>query len=600
MGRTLTLLISLLLFSAAPAQAQWKPDTPVVLKGKIVSMHKRVAKGQIVIRNGMIEAILTPTAAPPAGAIVIDTKGYIYPGLINLHNHMRYNFVRLYNVPKHTDNHDEWPTGKAYAAGVNNPAVVTTSKNFYGRFDEALKFAEVRSIVGGETSVQGAENNPAISKSLVRNVELKNFGEDNVGQRAFTIDRLFHKHLDEVRPSIKKQIAWIMHLCEGIDEYSRKEWSDTSYDPNKKFSSSKSARNRPGVVEADLVWPGLVGVHCTAMKEEDFRQWRDIANSVPKIVWSPTSNLMLYGKTTDLRAALRQKALITLGTDWSPTGTKNLLWELKVADKWNRKSSPRIFRGYRKLLELVTTTPAKILGWEDKVGKIKVGMYADLLVVDDTKKTRSGYKNLIMATEENVQLVFVGGNPLYGDEAWMKQLKVYGGKKQYERIPETPDSRPKAIDMLQAPDQRNGTLSLKEVRDRLQEALSLDPKALADIVNAGVKETSTRTTYKAREYIRSGYIKLLKKKKRPVPAALEKKDSDLKPEWIEDFLELKYPHLKKGTELESLYTDQRFVDDLLNNPHWKDPYNVGIDLSSYVPNKWLGNAGSGLTGAIPD
>ncbi|MBL4850587.1 MAG: amidohydrolase family protein [Planctomycetes bacterium] len=575
--QTLVLTLGLLLTSVA--QAQWTEDTPVVLKGKIVSMDTRVRTGQVVIRNGKIEAILSASATPPAGAIVIDTKGYIYPGLINLHNHLKYNFTGLYDVPKASANHDQWPSGKDYQRYVNNPTALVTGSNFYARQDEALKYAEVRAIVGGETAIQGAQNSPAISRTLVRNVELKNFGEDTIGQRALTIDSLFWRHKEDVMPSIKRQRAWLFHLCEGIDDYSRKEWSDSGWDPTKPFSSSKSARNRPGVVEADLVFPGLVGIHCTAMEREDFKQWKAITGGVPKIVWSPTSNLMLYGATTDIRAAKLEGALISLGTDWAPTGTKNLLWELKVADAYNRKQSPRLFRGDKALVELVTTNPAKILGWEDRVGKIKVGYYADLIVVDNIY-SRSGYKNLVMAHEVNIQLVMVGGNPLYGDEAHLEKLKVYNGQKQYERLPGSSDTRPKVIDMLQDLSARKGDMTLAEVIKNLEEGLDLDTAVLAKILNDGKRISSTKVSYKARDYVRANLKKKLERAQMPVPASLDDPDSDLTPAQLETYIELKYPNLRKIDGLPSFYTDPLFLDRLEKNLFWKD---LGFDLRKYLP-----------------
>ena len=597
----LAVALAALLFLGRPAQAQWTPDTTVVLRGKIVSMDRAVRAGQVVVKNGKIEAILTPAAAVPADAIVIETNGYIYPGLINLHNHLRYNFLGLYDLPGHTENHDEWPTGKSYAEHVNNPAAVVTGNSAYGLLDEALKYAEVRAIVGGETSIQGAENNPAIKRSLVRNVELENFGEDTIGQRALTIDRLFLTHLADTIDSIKATKAWIFHLAEGIDEYSRLEWSDPSWDPTQPFSVSKSRRNRPGVIQADLVWPGLVGVHCTAMEEADFAEWRQIVGGAPKIVWSPTSNFLLYGKTTDIRAAQRQGALIALGTDWAPSGPKNLLWELKAVDALNRQSSPRMFRGYKAILELVTTTPAKILGWEDRVGKIREGFYADLLVVDDVGGS-SGYHNLILANEADVQLVLVDGNPLYGDEAHLQRLKVYEGQPRYELLPDSAPNRPKAIDMLEAPDERNGDLSLAEVVRRLEEALRLDAPALADKVNAGVQETQTRTTYKAREYIKEQLVKLLERKGEPVDDDLRDPDTSITAAHAARFLELKYPHLQPIQHVDPLFTDERFFDALEANVHWKEPYSVDLDLRPYhrpaQPAPFGGNV-AGMAAALP-
>ena len=48
-------------------------------------------------------------------------------------------------------------------------------------------------------------------------------------------------------------------------------------------------------------------------------------------MWSPFSNLWLYGKTTDVATAQSNGMRICLGADWSPSGSKSLLGELKVA-----------------------------------------------------------------------------------------------------------------------------------------------------------------------------------------------------------------------------------------------------------------------------
>lgn len=598
-GLTYALLLLFGLAWASPAQAQWTPDTTIVLKGKVVTMTgSAIRRGQVVIKNGLIEAIRPVGAPVPPGAIVIETKGFIYPGLMNLHNHMEYNFVPLYPVTKHFENHDDWPSGKAYETHVNNPWKVTTDRNIYGLDDEAFKFAEVRSIIGGETTTQGVDNNPAISRSLVRNVELENFGEDEVGQRAFFIDRLFWNHLPEQLDRIKAQKAWLAHMCEGIDDYARQEWSNPAFDPALGFTT----RNRPGMVQANLVWPGLVGVHCTAMTEDDFRAWK-AATGQPKIVWSPTSNLLLYGKTTDVAAALRQNALIALGTDWAPSGTKNLLWELKTVDQVNRTQLGGLLSD-RQIVEMATVNAAKIVGWEDKVGRLRAGMVADLLVVDDLRPlTGGGYRNLLKATEENVQLVLVGGNPLYGDEAHLRRLKVYDGQPRYEVLPETAGARPKAIDMLENPEARSGTLSLAEVRERLETALSLDPDVLAARLNEGVQETQTRRTYKARDYVKAELIKLLERKHRPVPADLRDAAAPITADQARDFLALKYPYLADSPRrLETLYTDARFMDDLANNIHWRAPYSAGVDLARYAPELVpVASTPStpGLAGAVP-
>ena len=543
----LTLALLLALLGAFPALAQWSPEKTVVLRGKVVSMHKEVKTGRVVIRDGKVVAIVPLSAGPIPGAVEIETDGYIYPGLMNLHNHLSYNFLPLLDVPKRYENRYEWPGGKAYDRYVNDPKTYVTKPDYYDLMEEALKYAEVRAIIGGETAIQGAEARGAISSTLVRNVELENFGRDNVGQNTLGMQNRFYQELDHGgRESVLKLDAWFYHLAEGVDELSRKEFSAPDFDPTKKFTTRKSDPNVPGLVEAGLVFPGLVGIHCTGLKEDDFAQWRQITGEGAKIVWSPTSNLLLYGKTTDIRAARRQGATIALGTDWAPSGCRNLLWELKVVAELNREANPPLFENDRQIVELVTVNPAKIMHWDDKVGQIRAGFVADLLVVDAIPGAADGYDNLIRATEANVQLVMIGGNPLYGDERHMELLKTYGDKAQYEVLPDSPAGRPKAIDMWEDTSVSKGDLSVAEIRDRLHRALELNP---ADVA----KEFDARPKY--REKNREWLIGKLEKAGEEVPADLAQADSHWSTANVERFLEEKFPNAEPSDQLDPLFTE---------------------------------------------
>ncbi len=48
---------------------------------------------------------------------------------------------------------------------------------------------------------------------------------------------------------------------------------------------------------------------------------------------------------------------ICLGSDWSPSGSKNLLGELKVADMWNREGMDKAFAP-GELCAMATRNPA--------------------------------------------------------------------------------------------------------------------------------------------------------------------------------------------------------------------------------------------------
>ena len=139
------------------------------------------------------------------------------------------------------------------------------------------------------------------------------------------------------------------------------------------------------------------------------------------MIWSPFSNLWLYRDTTEIVAAKDERMRICLGADWSPSGSKNLLGELKVAHLWNRARLERAFSDL-ELCQMATCNPADALGWQDRLGRLKQGLHGDLLVTTD----RGGdpYRNLITAVERDVLFVAIIGYPFYGTYNLMRAAKA--------------------------------------------------------------------------------------------------------------------------------------------------------------------------------
>ena len=102
------------------------------------------------------------------------------------------------------------------------------------------------------------------------------------------------------------------------------------------------------------------------------------------IVWSPLSNLLLYGQTTDVGAAKAAGVTIGLGADWSPSGSKSILGELKVARAYSELQGG-LFSD-EELVAMVTRDPAAILKWNGPggVGTLAQQKIADLTVIRGT------------------------------------------------------------------------------------------------------------------------------------------------------------------------------------------------------------------------
>ncbi len=86
----------------------------LVLSGRVVTMDDQfqvLPRGRVYIEKGVIRAVQEADAPAPPGfesARVVATEGTMYPGLIELHNHLSYNVLRLWAVPKKFTNRDQW------------------------------------------------------------------------------------------------------------------------------------------------------------------------------------------------------------------------------------------------------------------------------------------------------------------------------------------------------------------------------------------------------------------------------------------------------------------------------------------------------------
>jgi cytosine/adenosine deaminase-related metal-dependent hydrolase len=399
----------------------------------------------VVVTDEKISAV-TPFA--PMGTPVIETNGVIFPGLVDGHGHVEYNHIPLADLGKRYQDRDQWPKASRYKTLVKDPKNAVTNADLQC---EALRHGEARALVGGTTAIQGAPLTSCV-RSLVRNLEGTNFCQDRVRQNVTDIagfSKSFGGSLS-FADSIKRDIAanrldaFAVHAGEGIDEHERVEWSQLK--------------------QQGLALPQLVMIHTTAFGPQEFAE---IGQVGAKVIWSPLSNLLLYGKTTDVPTAVKNGVNVSLGTDWAPSGSANLLGELKVADRVNQKLWGS-FLSDQQLVNMVTINPAKAYGLDKFIGSIEVGKYADLMVVAK-QPGLTPYRDLINARPQDVLFVTISGDPLFGDPALMDAAGKVG---DYEVIDAC--GSPKAIDMtVTAKDVYNGAEKLSDVEAKL---LTVNPK----------------------------------------------------------------------------------------------------------------------------
>jgi 5-methylthioadenosine/S-adenosylhomocysteine deaminase len=115
--------------AAAPIDPLTGPK--LALAGRVVTMDdafRVLTDGVVYIDRGSIVAVQERAAPAPIGfedVRVTPTRGTIFPGLIELHNHLSYNALPLWNpVPKRFQHRGQWPDHPDYRKLISGPMTV--------------------------------------------------------------------------------------------------------------------------------------------------------------------------------------------------------------------------------------------------------------------------------------------------------------------------------------------------------------------------------------------------------------------------------------------------------------------------------------------
>jgi 5-methylthioadenosine/S-adenosylhomocysteine deaminase len=390
--------------SAAPAQT-------FALKGCLLTPDGPMERGYITVGEGIaIQAIST---RKPRDVPVLDTDGgVIMPGLIDLHGHPEFNVFAAWEPPREFVNRYAWRGSEIYKELVRRPQdrlIAALPRQ------TQLRYAEIRALVGGATAIQGTSERieRLEEESLVRNVDRWIFGRHRAramidlpdeGQRDFS--RL-QRIIGEIEDGAVD--AFYVHLAEG------------------RRDNQRSVDEWDRLVRTNALTAATVVIHGTALGRDQLGEMRDAG---AKLVWSPQSNLRLYGETTLAADALEIGLKAGLGADWLPTGSQSLLHELRVAR--NELSRQGADPGARRLVEMVTSDAAEIAGLGDELGRLEVGRPADLVVLE--RRAGDPYENVLDAEPSWVQLVMLDGDLPYGRTDWLESLTDPAGRERLEPL----------------------------------------------------------------------------------------------------------------------------------------------------------------------
>lgn len=389
----------------------------VLLRGTLLLPDQVMHKGEVLVTAGGMIACADCDCSGAPGAdtatVVNCADGVISPGLINPHDHITYAqnppkpHLDSMGNPSRYDHRHEWRIG----AGANKPKITAPG----GASDNHVRLAELRFVMGGATSAASAGGR----SGLLRNLDAGGMGEGitlDVNSDTFPLDDAGGE-LDPnagdgcdfgAAPTTAAQIlkdeAYLPHISEGVNSAAHTEFLCTSSAP-------------PPAGAHDIIEPKTAIIHAVGLTATDITKVRvDTA----KVIWSPRSNVDLYGNTAQITLLDYLGVPIALGTDWLPSGSMNLLRELRCADELNSQ----YFGGHftdKQLWQMVTTNAALALGVESVLGSLKPGLVADIAVFNG--KTKKDHRAILGAAVSDVVLVMRGGEVLYGDDAVANGLR---------------------------------------------------------------------------------------------------------------------------------------------------------------------------------
>jgi hypothetical protein len=175
--------------------------------------------------------------------------------------------------------------------------------------------------------------------------------------------------------------------------------------------------------------------------------------------------MLLYGDTAPVADALQSGVRLGIGSDWSPSGSKNLLGELKVAHLYSQNKGGLL--SDRQIVELATVSAAAILDWQDHLGSLEAGKSADLIVLEGTPQ--DPYGALLKTNEQSLHLVMIDGVPRCGTPTLMRSLGIAG-----ENF--TVGGRARVLNLAQKTEDPDvAPISLALAKTRLTKALSSIP-----------------------------------------------------------------------------------------------------------------------------
>ncbi|HEY9677709.1 MAG TPA: amidohydrolase family protein [Drouetiella sp.] len=384
------------------------------IHGKAVTASG-ISDGWLLVKDGVITDVGASKDQIPQDAKQIDWNGYIFPGLIDTHNHTDWNVVPQWTRGPFSNRYI-WQVDDDYKQHVDKIHVDLKSANL---LPEARKFGEIRALIGGTTLLQGSydpvQPEPNI---MVRNLDVR-YKTVNIVKSVDELDK------DPSKPDESKLLLARMDRQSAPDGLQRAFFHLGEGLP----TDSRVASEFTTLLAKGFGRAGVVCIHGLACKPGDFKT---MAQHKMYLVWSPVSNWNLYRAVADIPSAVKAGLVIAIAPDWTISGSDNVLEEMKFAYAMSRARWGDLLKP-QDIFRMVTSDAATVSGVDKNsvvvgapMGTIGKGYAADFFMAPALDAATDGkpdpYESLLRTYPKHIHLVFIDGKPVYGDKNEMAKL----------------------------------------------------------------------------------------------------------------------------------------------------------------------------------
>ncbi|KAG7113135.1 5-methylthioadenosine/S-adenosylhomocysteine deaminase like protein [Verticillium longisporum] len=395
LAKSLAAALSWLTLVQATCQVTSTSDSGTTLfKGTVLTSAGALPNARLLVSNGRISYVGRQCGfkADESDATVIECVGsVISPGFINTHEHIEYATVTpLKDIGERADHRHDWRRATAWG--------------------------ELRHLFSGTTSIVGG----AMAPGLTRNLDYVAGVGPEIPAPVATWDifplndaaGILRNGDCDYGPNMTtaekagKLYRYIAHVGEGVDAEAENEFrclSSATYDTTPMAGG--------GGLSTDIIAPNLALIHALGLTKSDFDL---VAARQATVVWSPRSNVFLYGKTLDVQYLLDAGITVALGTDWLPSGSATMAREA-VCGFAATKACYGHALDAKTLWEMMTINAAKVAGFDRHLGSFEVGKLADVAVFAGAPR-EDAFAQAVFSSGEDVELVMRGGKVLLAAE----------------------------------------------------------------------------------------------------------------------------------------------------------------------------------------